>query len=358
MADSEPIKKKLAKKELKGVRRYRKGRTLCETLFGRTRYGKDLVTDAWIIIKENKRWNVENRISIRNLHVAEDLGQEIAMHKELMKCENCSENIVKLLDVCEDPNYIYVITEFCRGGDLFNFVHSSHPLYKEKTLTSKSSSPAPRSPGAMEVESPVSDMEIEPTSPGTEKRMWFQIIRDLFRQMTSCISWMHTERFCHRDLSLENVLLTEDGLVKVIDFGVCKRYKPKNNDFRTKGGFVGKQGYCAPEVYSGKDYDGRKADVWSLGVILFVLLTGAPPYQFPLNSDAGFRIIYEGGIEKLLTAWKRPIEPDAQDLLLRIFRPEIQRISSEELLEHPYVKKEEAKLEAKPPDDSKSDSAV
>lgn len=282
MAEARDIPKKrksssTSQKELKGVRRYRKGRTLCETLFGRTRYGKDLVTDGWVIIKENKRWNVENRVSIRNLHVAEDLGQEIAMHKDLMKCENCSKNIVKLLDVCEDPNYIYVITEFCRGGDLFNFVHSSHPLYKEKTLRgseSKAVSPGPDSSAGgaaasstMEVESPgpSDDMEVEPSSPPpTEKQRWFRIIRGLFKQLATCIAWMHSERFCHRDLSLENVLLTETGEVKVIDFGVCKRYKPNNPEFRTKGGFVGKQGYCAPEVYSGKEYDGRKADSWSL----------------------------------------------------------------------------------------------
>jgi len=351
MAEAEDKKRKkrkasgTAEQELKGVRRYRKGRTLCETIFGRTRYGKDLVTDEWVIIKESKRWNVQNRISIRNLHVAEDLGQEIAMHEDLMKCPNCSPNIVKLLDVCEDPTYIYVITEFCRGGDLFNFVHSSHPLYKEKTLSKASKSPE-NSPGCkMEIESNASDMEIEASTPGNEKKLWNQIVRGLFRQLAQCISWMHSERFCHRDLSLENILLTADGLVKVIDFGVCKRYKSANETFRTKGGFIGKTGYCAPEVYNLKEYDGRKADIWSMGVILFVLLTGAPPYQFPLNSDAGFRIIYGGGIEKLLTAWKRPVPSNAQDLLTRIFRPERQRITSEELMQHPYM------ISSPPPDD-------
>lgn len=295
--------------DLRGVRRYRKGRTICDTLFGRARYGKDQLTGDWVIIKESKRWHVENRVSIRGMQVAEDLGTEIAVHQEFMAFPDVSPNIVRLIDVCEDPNYIYVITEFCRGGDLFAFVHNSHPLYKQR----------------------VSGAEIQPN----EKRVWFSIIRGLFRQCISCIAWMHSKRYCHRDLSLENILLTDQGVAKIIDFGVTLKYD--SEDFQTPAGFVGKQGYCSPEVYGLQEYDGRKADIWSLGVILFVLLTGAPPYAIPLNSDSGFRIIMEGKLADLLEAWKRPIEPDSQDLLMRIFRLENERLPMHEILTHSYA---------------------
>lgn len=320
-------------KELKGVRRYRKGRTICDTLFGRARYGKDVVTNEWVIIKESKRWHVENRVSIRGLNVAEDLGQEIAMHQKLMKQADCSPNIVRLVDVCEDPSYIYVITEYCQGGDLFQYVHSRHPVYQKKTINS----PVHSSSEKMDVEpmAKVESMEVERIP--NELQVWFHSIRGLFRQLAQCIAWMHRHRFCHRDLSLENVLLTKDGVVKVIDFGVCKQYKPKNETFRTKPGFVGKQGYCAPEVYTMKEYDGRKADAWSLGVILFLLLTGAPPYRVPVNSDPGFRIIISGDMPKMLEAWKRPLEPDAQDFLMKVFKFESERISAEDMTCHPYT---------------------
>merc|ERR550539_1008777 len=182
------------------------------------------------------------------------------MHQALMKLIDCSHNIVRLLDVCEDPNYIYVITEYCAGGDLFAFVHNSHPLYKKKKQAKNSTS-------AMEIETESPDaMDIERNSPPEldENQQWAKSIRSLFQQLTECISWLHANRFCHRDLSLENVLLSADGTVKVIDFGVCKRYKPNNPNFKTKPGFVGKQAYCSPEVYTNKEYDGRKADCWSL----------------------------------------------------------------------------------------------
>jgi len=320
-------------KELKGVRRYRKGRTICDTLFGRCRYGKDIVTNNWVIIKESKRWHVENRISIRGLHVAEDLGQEIAMHQKIMKEPGLPLNIVRLIDVCEDPNYIYVITEFCQGGDLFSFVHNSHPVYKKKTI---SSPPVQTDNNKMDVEPEVNSDAMDVERFPEENQRWFDIIRGLYRQLAQCIAWMHSKRYCHRDLSLENVLLTKDGTVKVIDFGVCKFYPESNESFTTRAGFVGKQGYCSPEVYALKGYDGRKADSWSLGVILFLLLTGAPPYRVPVNSDAGFRLIMKGDMKKMLEAWQRPIEAEAYDLLAKIFQFEPERATPADMVSHSY----------------------
>lgn len=294
-----------------GVRRYKKGRTLCDTLFGRARYGKDIVTDQWVIIKESRRTNVEQRLSIRGMHVAEDLTQEIAMHKFLMDDPNVNLHICKLIDVCEDPNYIYVITEFCRGGDLFKFVMASHPLYK---------SPDKKQNNA-----------------DNEQIAWFKIVQQIFKQLVEGVHYLHSKRVCHRDLSLENVLLTGDGIVKIIDFGVAKRYLESNETFQASAGFVGKQGYCSPEIHAGKTYDARHADVWSLGVILFMLLTGAPPYQLPCYSDNGFAMIMEGNLATMLDHWNRPIPLEAQDLLCKILISQESRIYIDDVIDHPWV---------------------
>lgn len=308
-----------------GVRRYKKGRTLCDTLFGRCRYGKDTVTNDWVIIKESRRANVEQRLSTKGLHVAEDLTQEIAMHQFLMADENVSPHICRLVDVCDDPNYIYVITEFCRGGDLYKFVMASHPIFKiteeeENTNTNNSS----------ETASCIVDDQ-------SEKIAWFKIVQQIFKQLVEGVHYLHSKRVCHRDLSLENILLTGDGNVKIIDFGVAKRYPKSNQTFLSSAGFVGKQGYCAPEIYCGETYDGRKADVWSLGVILFMLLTGAPPYHFPVNTDAGFRLIIGGRLEKMLEHWKRQIPLEALDLLTKIFVEKENRILIDDVIDHPWV---------------------
>jgi len=292
-----------------GVRRYRKGRTLCDTIYGRTRYGKDLLTGEWVIIKESKKWNVQEKISTRGFQVAEDLSQEINLHKLLTSFPDCSPHIVKLIDVCQDPSYIYVITEFCEAGDFFTFLQRNHPVYASNT---------------------------DPKDSQIDLQSWWLVVQGLFRQLVKGVSWMHSKRVCHRDISLENVLIHAKGLVKIIDFGVSKKYKETNENFRTKKGFVGKQGYCAPEVFADKEYDGRAADVYSCGVILFILLTGAPPYQVPSYTDSGFRLLMEGRVEEILKAWKRPAPPEALEVLNAIFRPEDSRIKMKDLLRLPY----------------------
>lgn len=393
-----PRRKKRGSNKLEGVKRYRKGRTLCDTIFGRTRFGKDILTNKWVIIKESKRKLVEARKSLRGFHVKEDLGNEIQIHQHLMACPDLSPHIVKLIDTCDDVNYIYVITEFLAGGDLLNFVHNTHPLYKGTNVNAETDEmDIAQSPSAMSMDgeevaydslSPEQQLELDkvvkgilekleenvtaaeedvnwdhvavgvaqhfsvdlqtahslirgwqtkPTSPNSLNEEWFSMVQHLFRQLVAGVQWMHSKRCCHLDLSLENVLLNEAGVVKIIDFGVCRLYRPDNTEFRTPKGFVGKIGYCAPEVYYGKEFDGRKADIWSLGVILFVLLVGSPPYKQPCNSDNATRLLLEGGLAKLLEAWNRPIPPQAQDLLQRIFQLEPDRMTMEAVVAHPWV---------------------
>lgn len=291
-----------------GVQRYRKGRTLCETIFGRTRYGKDLLTDEWVIIKECKKWNVQEKVSIRGYPVAEDLSQEVNLHQYLQSFSDPESKVVKLVEVCQDPSYIYVITEYCAGGDLFHFLQRSHPKYVRGNKATPS-----------------------------EMENWFLVVRGLFRQLIKGISWMHSKHVCHRDLSLENILITEKGELKIIDLGVAKKYSEDNEEFTTEAGFVGKPGYCAPEVFNKLEYDGRSADLYSCGVVLFVLLTGATPYRTPGNSDLGFRLIMEGRMEEVLRSWKRPVPPQALEVLKAIMRPVGQRVSIEEILRHPYL---------------------
>eukprot|EP01084_Bolivina_argentea_P060853 111170_1 len=86
---------------LSGVRRYKKGRSFADTLFGKMRYGKDLVTGKWVAIKENRKWFAQNRVSIKGDPVPEDLFKEIEMMKYLMKQPDLPPNILQLVDVVE-----------------------------------------------------------------------------------------------------------------------------------------------------------------------------------------------------------------------------------------------------------------
>jgi len=123
---------------------------------------------------------------------------------------------------------------------------------------------------------------------------------------------------------------------KIIDFGVTQ--KCSDGQFQCSER-VGKIRYMSPEVYAKKSYDARAADVYCLGVMLFMMLTGSPPYKIPRPSDdVAFKYIIEGRLSVLLIHWKRlsMLTEDAVDLLKRILCYEAQRISMKDLLDHPF----------------------
>ena len=134
----------------------------------------------------------------------------------------------------------------------------------------------------------------------------------------------------------------------MIDFGVSHDINHINNNGSwISNKRVGKTNYMAPEVWAQKDYDCRKADVWTLGVMLFMLLIGCPPYSRPIikrhnkdsKGDAALTFLINGKIDIILNHWNRSwmISDDAKDLLIHIFRLENQRITMDQVLSHPFV---------------------
>ena len=158
-------------------------------------------------------------------------------------------NIIKLYEVYEDNRYIYLIMECCSGGELFDRILdriNSKNLYTEKQAC------------------------------------------HIFKQMVSAICYCHSQKICHRDLKPENLLFlnsSEDSPLKVIDFGLSKIFTKDNHKMTTK---VGTAYYVSPEVLAG-DYD-EKCDVWSAGVILYILLTGEPPFNGANDNEIYKRI--------------------------------------------------------------------
>lgn len=96
----------------------------------------------------------------------------------------------------------------------------------------------------------------------------------MFRQIISAVTYCHQFSICHRDLKPENILLDRDLNVKIADFGMAA-LQPSGSWLRTA---CGSPHYCAPEIVSGSRYDGEEVDVWSCGVILYVMLTGRLPF--------------------------------------------------------------------------------
>ncbi len=147
-------------------------------------------------------------------------------------------NIIKLYEVYEDSRYVYLIMEECIGGELFDRIYeriSKKNLYSEKEAAL------------------------------------------IFKQYMSGICHCHAQTVCHRDLKPENMLflnISDDSPIKIIDFGLSKIYSSHNHKMSSQ---VGTAYYISPQVLEG-NYD-EKTDIWSAGVILYILLTGEPPFN-------------------------------------------------------------------------------
>merc|ERR1712110_1358274 len=102
---------------------------------------------------------------------------------------------------------------------------------------------------------------------------------------------------------------------------------------------VGKTGYMAPEVFAKKPYDPRAADIWSMGIMLFMMLIGAPPFPMPSPTNPAFNFVVNGRLKDVLKHWKRLrlVNEEALDLLNQIFVYESKRIKMDEILKHPFV---------------------
>jgi serine/threonine protein kinase len=178
--------------------------------------------------------------------ISENIGMEIAVMNNVH-----SEHIIRLIESFEDAHCVYVVMELAENGDLFSELSS---LQKFDEFLAKM----------------------------------------YFRELVQAVDHLHNRNVCHLDISLENILISKSGALKVCDFGVARFsssefISTQNGQFRP-----GKLMYMSPECSSLNQFDGKKADVFSLGILLFCMLYGFNPYSsaatlkfrmFQQNSD-------------------------------------------------------------------------
>eukprot|EP00977_Amphora_coffeiformis_P012051 scaffold2974_cov181-Amphora_coffeaeformis.AAC.19 len=186
--------------------------------------------------------------------------------------------------------------------------------------------------------------------------------REYFRQILFALHHIHSHGVCHRDISTQNILVDKLGHCVLIDFGMCLRVPyPYQDDYRGEDvtdcsagttrrlihcqTHCGKLRFMAPEMYKMLDFDGLSVDLWSSGVVLFVLLTGRYPYGRPDENDPGFHDLLDDcyywdpkRIPQSLS-WGRAISPAALDLLRGIFRADpCERLTLAQVAEHPWLR--------------------
>ena len=166
-----------------------------------------------------------------------------------------------------------------------------------------------------------------------------EVSQSICRKIASALDHLHSALgFAHNDVSLENVLLSRDGSPVLCDYGLAKRI---GAPWDAKRSISGKLPYQAPEIYFGTATESSgQADVFSLGVTLFVLLCGIPPFDLPdPAADQRYRYIQMGRMQALLDLWqKKSVPAGAVDLMTKMLAHDpSERISIAQVLLHPWI---------------------
>lgn len=254
---------------------------------------KELGTGAFSVVRLGI-----NKVTGKNAAV-KIVTKKKLLHDDLMALNNEMEilsnldhpHIIKLYETFNEDLEIFIVTELVEGGELFDRIVSK-TNYTEKEA------------------------------------------RDLTKILLETMAYMHDKGIVHRDLKPENLLLCtefDDSSIKVADFGFAKRVK----DLSAKESACGTPGYVAPEILRGDKY-GCEVDIWSVGVICYVLLAGYPPF-YDEDQKKLFKKIKEGRYHFHEEYWS-DTSPEAIDLIKKMLcLDQKERWTAKQLLEHSWI---------------------
>ncbi|XP_031112658.1 CBL-interacting serine/threonine-protein kinase 23 isoform X5 [Ipomoea triloba] len=261
------------------VGKYELGNTLGEGSFAKVKYATNLTSGESVAIK------IIDRDRILRHKMVEGIKREISTMK-LIK----HPNVIRIFEVLASKTKIYIVLEYANGGELFDKI-ARHGRLKEDEA------------------------------------------RGYFQQLINAVDYCHSRGVYHRDLKPENLLLDSFGILKVSDFGLSALPKQVREDGLLHTA-CGTPNYVAPEVLADKGYNGTSADVWSCGVILFVLMAGYLPFDEP-----NLTVLYRR-IQKASFAFPSWFSSSSKKLIKRILDPNpVTRITIPEILKNDWFKK-------------------
>ncbi|KAJ3927584.1 MAG: Pkinase-domain-containing protein [Lentinula lateritia] len=259
--------KELSSHKLRVVGNYTLGRVIGEGAYGKVRIGTHRLTSTRVAIKQIPK------------SMSASLTREIHHHRQLHH-----PHVTQMYEVIATESSIWIVTELCSGGELFDYLTEKGRFSEDET-------------------------------------------RLLFGQLCLAVAHLHEKGIVHRDLKLENVLLDERCRVKLGDFGFTREFE-RGVLMDT---YCGTTGYASPEMLQGRKYFGAEVDIWSLGVILYVLLTGMLPFDDDDEQIMRDKVVV-GEFED--PEW---LSADARDLIKNILQKEpSKRLTIPQILEHPW----------------------
>lgn len=261
------------------VGKYELGRTLGEGTFAKVKFARNIETGDNVAIK------ILDKEKVLRHKMIGQIKREISTMKLIRH-----PNVIRMFEVMASKTKIYIVLELVTGGELFDKIASRGRLKEDEA-------------------------------------------RKYFQQLINAVDYCHSRSVFHRDLKPENLLLDASGTLKVSDFGLSALPQQVREDglLHTT---CGTPNYVAPEVINNKGYDGAKADLWSCGVILFVLMAGFLPFE-ESNLMALYKKIFKADFT--CPSW---FSSSAKKLIKRILDPNpLTRITIAEIIENDWFKK-------------------
>jgi len=272
--------------------RFQFRRRLKTTLYGETLLCEDTFQCNKLVVLKHIDLSTSQKF---NVNIPEDPFRELQVIEVLKTSNGQNNHIVKYEDeaIFFEANHLFIAMEYCSDNDLYDYVEG-------------------RPDGRLN--------EVEALY--------------IFRQIAFGVQYLHYQGIAHRDLSLENVLLHQ-GQAKLCDFGLSTNVHNVCSDH------VGKLYYMAPEIVRGIKYRPAVADIWSLGIMLFILLTGSPLIADENLREAVFCVLEIYGIQRILEMWgmNNSFRRDTIDLLTDMLQVNpTKRISINDVLNHPALR--------------------
>lgn len=215
------------------------GEELGKGAFGSVRVATHVMSGEKVAIKTYDKYKV---ISLHK-NQGQASGPDVCMHEVRLLERLSHRNVITLHQTIQTAKKVHMVLDFVSAGDLANYVKFRSKL------------PEPEA-------------------------------KSLFKQVLSGLVHCHQNKVTHRDLKMENVMLLEDQTVKIIDFGMGE-FTDSGRKLRLQ---CGTPAYAAPEIWADKSYSGPQADVWSLGVMLYIMLVGKVPFHHP-NATKMFELV-------------------------------------------------------------------
>lgn len=251
-------------------------KTLGKGTFGKVKTGIHCLTQKKVAVK------ILDKDKIKEAADIERITREIKILKKMRHV-----NVVQLFDTISTKRHFYLITEFIKGGDLYDYLSSQEDLH-----------------------------EID--------------ICQLYQQIISAVEYIHKLGIVHRDIKPENILVDfETKTLKLVDFGLSNTYG-RGELLKTP---CGSPCYAAPEMIAGHEYNGLLSDIWSSGVVLYCMLCGELPFD-----DTNIKNLYHKITNGIYTIPSN-LSREAQDLLRNILNIDVKkRFNIQQIKNHPWYK--------------------